>query len=167
MVENKPLVFIKKDAGINTYLVKINSKSSDPNIIMQGIEIRFEKNYDIIIKVPILNEISVFVLMRALGLETDKEIIKYIMYNDDDIDMLNLLKISIDLSKKDNKKLILTKEDAYYSLTNKLRVVKKYTDKDKNIQYNEKKEHLEALLRNAFLPHINTNHYNIIIYTYK
>jgi DNA-directed RNA polymerase beta subunit len=76
-----------------------------------------------------VDAVSVFVLMRALGLETDKEIIKYIMYNDNDIDMLNLLKISIDLSKKEGKKLILTKEDAYYSLTNKLRVVKKYADK--------------------------------------
>jgi DNA-directed RNA polymerase II subunit RPB2 len=72
--------------------------------------------------------------------------------------MINLLKISIDLSKKEGKKLILTKEDAYYSLTNKLRVVKKYTDKDKKLQYEEKKEHLEALLRNAFMPHINVNH---------
>lgn len=61
------------------------------------------------------------------------------MYNDNDIDMLNLLKISIDLSKKENKKLILTKEDAYYSLTNKLRVVKKYADKDRKLQYEEKK----------------------------
>ncbi len=165
MVENKPLVFVKKDAGVSTYLVKVNSKSSNTNIMTQGIEVRLEKNYDIIIKVPILNEVSVFVLMRALGLETDKEIIKYIMYNDNDIDMLNLLKISIDLSKKEGKKLILTKEDAYYSLTNKLRVVKKYADKDKKLQYDEKKEHLEVLLRNAFLPHINSNHHDDVFKT--
>lgn len=165
MVENKPLVFVKKDAGVSTYLVKVNSKSPNPNIMTQGIEIRLEKNYDIVIKVPILNEVSVFVLMRALGLETDKEIIKYIMYNDNDIDMLNLLKISIDLSKKENKKLILTKEDAYYSLTNKLRVVKKYADKDRKLQYEEKKEHLEALLRNAFLPHVNSAHHDDVLRT--
>lgn len=79
MVENKPLVFVKKDAGVSTYLVKVNSKSPNPNIMTQGIEIRLEKNYDIVIKVPILNEVSVFVLMRALGLETDKEIIRSIL----------------------------------------------------------------------------------------
>jgi DNA-directed RNA polymerase beta subunit len=160
MVENKPLVFIKKDAGNENYKVKVNSKSSNPNIMMQGIEINLEKNYSINIKVPILNEVSVFVLMRALGLETDREIVKYIVYNENDIDMLNLLKISIDLSKKEGKKLILNKEDAYYSLTNKVRVVKKYAEKDRKLQYDEKKEHLEALLRNAFLPHINSDHYN-------
>ena len=42
--------------------------------------------------------------MRALGLETDREIVKYIVYNENDIDMMNLLKISIDLSKKEGKK---------------------------------------------------------------
>jgi DNA-directed RNA polymerase II subunit RPB2 len=82
MVENKPLVFVKKDAGIESYKVKVNSKSPNPNIMMQGIEINFEKNYSINIKVPILNEVSVFVLMRALGLETDREIVKYIVYNE-------------------------------------------------------------------------------------
>jgi DNA-directed RNA polymerase beta subunit len=160
MVENKPLVFIKKDAGIINYEVKINSRSNDPNVIPQGIQIKLKKDYDISIKVPILNEVSVFVLMRALGLETDKEIIKYIVYNEDDIDMLNILKISVDLSKKDGKKLILTKEDAYYSLTNKLRVVKKYIDKDRKLQYEEKKEHLESLFRNAFMPHITSDKFD-------
>jgi len=160
MVENKPLVFVKKDAGVSSYKVKVNSKSPNPNIMMQGIEINLEKDYSINIKVPILNEVSVFVLMRALGLETDKEIVKYIVYNENDIDMLNLLKISIDLSKKEGKKLILNKEDAYYSLTGKVRVVKKYTEKDRKLQYDEKKEHLEALLRNAFLPHINSDRYD-------
>lgn len=163
MVENKPLVFAKKDGGIISYSVKINSRSSNPNVMPQGIDIRLEKDYGIIIKVPILNEVSVFVLMRALGLETDRDMVKYIVYNESDIDMLNLLKISVDLSKKEGKKLILTKEDAYYSLTNKLRVVKKYADKDKKLQYDEKKEHLEALLRNAFMPHINTDHYDDIL----
>lgn len=163
MVENKPLVFVKKDVGVSNYKVKVNSKSSNPNIMMQGIEINLEKNYAINIKVPILNEVSVFVLMRALGLETDKEIVKYIVYNDSDVDMINLLKISIDLSKKEGKKLILNKEDAYFSLTNKIRVVKKYADKDKKLQYDEKKEHLETLLRNAFLPHINSSHHNDIL----
>jgi len=163
MIENKPLVFVKKDAGIESYKVKVNSRSPNPNIMMQGIEINMEKNYEINIKVPIINEVSVFILMRALGLETDREIVKYIVYDENDIDMLNLLKISIDLSKKEGKKLILNKEDAYYSLTNKVRVVKKYTEKDKKLQYDEKKEHLEALLRNAFLPHINSDHYDDVL----
>jgi DNA-directed RNA polymerase beta subunit len=163
MVENKPLVFVKKEPGFLSYKVRVNSKSQNPNIMMQGIEINLEKKYNINIKVPIFNEVSVFVLMRALGLETDREIVKYIVYDENDIDMLNILKISIDLSKKEGKKLILNKEDAYYSLTNKVRVVKKYAEKDKKLQYEEKKEHLEALLRNAFIPHINSERYDDLL----
>jgi len=155
MSPNKPLVFIKKDSGIVSYQVQINSLSPNPNIMMQGIIIKMKKNFDITIRVPIFNEVSVFTLMRALGLEKDIEIVRYITYNDEDIDMINILKIAIDLSKTEGKKLILSKEDAYYSLCNKVRVVKKYTDKDKKLQYEEKKEHLEGLLRNAFLPHIS------------
>jgi DNA-directed RNA polymerase II subunit RPB2 len=157
MSPNKPLVFIKKDSGIVSYQVQINSLSPNPNIMMQGIIIKIKKNFDITIRVPIFNEVSVFTLMRALGLEKDKEIVRYITYNDDDIDMINILKIAIDLSKTEGKKLILSKEDAYYSLCNKVRVVKKYTDKEKKLQYEEKKEHLEGLLRNAFLPHISSD----------
>jgi DNA-directed RNA polymerase II subunit RPB2 len=157
MSPNKPLVFIKKDSGIISYQVQINSLSPNPNIMMQGIIIKMKKNFDITIRVPIFNEVSVFTLMRALGLEKDIEIVRYITYNDNDIDMINILKIAIDLSKTEGKKLILSKEDAYYSLCNKVRVVKKYTDKDKKLQYEEKKEHLEGLLRNAFLPHISAD----------
>ena len=157
MAPNKPLVFIKKDSGVISYQVQINSLSQNPNIMMQGIIIRMKKNFDISIRVPIFNEVSVFTLMRALGLEKDIDIVRYITYNDEDIDMINILKIAIDLSKTEGKKLILSKEDAYYSLCNKVRVVKKYTDKDKKLQYEEKKEHLEGLLRYAFLPHISSD----------
>lgn len=157
MSPNKPLVFIKKDSGVINYQVQINSLSPNPNIMMQGIIIKMKKNFDITIRVPIFNEVSVFTLMRALGLEKDKEIVRYITFNNEDIDMINILKIAIDLSKTEGKKLILSKEDAYYSLCNKVRVVKKYTDKDKKLQYEEKKEHLEGLLRNAFLPHISAD----------
>lgn len=159
MIENKPLVFTKKTPDSLIYKVKINSKSSNPNIMMQGIEITLEKNGDMIIKAPIFNEVSVFVLLRALGLETDKEIVSYIMYGNEDIEMLNVLKKAIELSKQSNIKQILNKEDAYTILTNKIRVIKKYSDKDRKLQYEEKKEHLNALLRNAFMPHIDSDKY--------
>ena len=162
---NRILVHAKKDGDIINYHVQINSKSSNPNIMTQGISVRLLKDFNIMIRVPILNEVSVFTLMRALGLETDKDIVKYIVYNENDIDMINILKIAIDLSKVEGKKLILSQEDAIYSLTNKLKVVKKYTDKDKKLQYEEKKEHLEALLRNAFMPHIETTKYDDILKT--
>jgi DNA-directed RNA polymerase II subunit RPB2 len=45
MSPNKPLVFIKKDSGIVSYQVQINSLSPNPNIMMQGIIIKIKKAY--------------------------------------------------------------------------------------------------------------------------
>ena len=36
--------------------------------------------------------------------------------------------------------------------------MKKFTDKDKKLLYEEKKEHLLQLLRTAFMPHMNSDH---------
>ena len=161
MIENKPLVFIKKDQDFNIYEVKINSKSINPNIITQSVAIRIKKNKELILRVPIFAELPVFTILRILGMETDREIIKNIVYDENDTEMVNLLKESIELSKKENSRLIISKEQAIISITNKIRVMKKYTD-NKKLQFDEKKEHLEALLRNAFLPHLNNDKYNDI-----
>jgi DNA-directed RNA polymerase beta subunit/intein/homing endonuclease len=163
MINNKPIVFYKKDGDNENYKVKINSKSNNTNIMMQTIEIYIDRNININIKVPILNEVSVFVLMRALGLESDKEIMNYIVYNNEDKEMINILRLAIDNSKKDGKKIISSKEDAVLSLINKLRVVKKNMDKDKKLQQSEKKEHLFALLRNAFMPHMDSSKHNDVL----
>lgn len=163
MVQNKPIVFYKKDGDNENYKVKINSKSNNANIMMQSIEILIDRYMNINIKVPILNEISVFVLMRVLGFESDREIMNCIIYNEKDTEMINILKLAIDNSKQDGKKSITTKEDAVLSLMNKLRVVKKYMNGDKILQQIEKKEHLYALLRNAFMPHIDTNKHNDVL----
>lgn len=165
MVQNKPIVFYKKDGDNENYKVKINSKSNNSNIMMQSIEVLIDRYTNINIKVPILNEISVFVLMRVLGLESDREIMNCIIYNEKDTEMINILKLAIDNSKQDGKKSITTKEDAVLSLMNKLRVVKKYMNGDKKLQQIEKKEHLYALLRNAFMPHIDTDKHNDVLKT--
>lgn len=165
MIENKPLVFTKKEGETTYFQVQINSRSIDPSIMMQSIQIKIKKTNEIIIKVPIFEGgvISVFVLMRALGLETDKEIINYITYNENDIVMINILQASINLSKKDGKRLILTKNDAYISLSNKLKVNKKFAEKDKKLPFDERREHLEHVLRTAFMPHIQPANYGDVL----
>lgn len=163
MINNKPIVFYKKDGDNENYKVKINSKSTNQSIMMQSIEILIGRNTIINVKVPILSETSVFILMRALGFETDREIMNCIVYNENDTDMINILKFAIDNSKKEGKKIITTKEDAILSLIGKLRVVKKYMNSDKKLQQIERKEHLLALLRNAFMPHMNSERHNDVL----
>jgi len=166
IVDNKPLVFIKKE-GIssnvyNIYQVQINSKSQDPNVIMQQIVIRIKKN-NLTIKVPIFQEVSVFVVLRALGLETDREIINFIVENMEDTQMINILILSLKLSKTEGTKIILTKEDAINYLITKVNVRSKYPSQDKKTQYEEKKEHLKMLFENSFLPHIDNKKYNDVL----
>ena len=169
MVENKPLVFIVKEgSGKNlkeTYKIQLNSRSTDLNIMMQGIQIRIKKDFNILLKVPIFHEVSIFTLLRAMGMESDKEMVDYITYGNNDNDMINLLKISINLSKKDGKKIILSKDDAINVMINKIRVTEKYTTSDKDIIYFEKKEYLKMLFEKTFMPHINNDRYSDVLKT--
>src|SRR4029079_11329082 len=133
---------------------QVNSKSHRAEL-MQIINIRMRKDNTLTIKVPILNEIPVFILMRALGVESDSDIINYCVYDHDDIDMINIVRISLENSKPENEDIkIITQEDALNYLTSNLRVLKKYNETDKVIRQQEKRIHLMQLLKDNFFPHI-------------
>lgn len=157
MCDNKPLVFIRKDSGIEIYTVQVNSKSYKPHGITQIINIRMKKDGIMTIRVPILNEIPVFMLFRALGIETDRDIIDYIVYDKENVDMIDVIRISLENCINDKGVKVQTKQDAYDYLVNKIRVIKKYTESDKKTKSEQKKLHLEDLLKNNLLPHIEGN----------
>lgn len=156
MIDNRPLVFITKDSSTTIHKVQVNSKNHKTDE-MQIINIRMKKDNSINILVPILNEVSVFILMRALGIESDLEIINHIVYDKNDTDMLNIVRIAIEKSKPDQNTEIVTRESALSYLINKMRTVKKYNETDKVIRMQEKKRHLMYLLENKFLPHVENN----------
>lgn len=154
MIDNRPLVFIKKEVSSINYTVQVNSKSHKTDL-MQIINIRIKKDNMMTIRVPILNEIPVFILMRALGIESDSDIINYCVYDRDDTDMINIVRMSLENSKpeKSNAKII-TQSDAINYLVTKIRIIKKYNETDKDIRQQEKKLHLMQLLKDNFFPHI-------------
>jgi DNA-directed RNA polymerase beta subunit len=153
MVENKPLVFLKKDSGSETYVVQVNSKSHRNNRLMQVIAIKMKNNI-MTIKVPIINELPVVILLRALGIETDRDIIDYIVYNEKDLDMINIIRTSLNSSINEKGIKIQTQQEALEYLLTKMRVIKKYSDTDKIIKQQQRLLHLRTLLENNFLPHI-------------
>jgi DNA-directed RNA polymerase II subunit RPB2 len=59
MVENKPLVFLKKDSGTLSYIVQVNSRSYRPNGPSQVLNVKARKDGLMTIRVPILNEVNV------------------------------------------------------------------------------------------------------------
>ena len=154
MIDNRPLVFIKKDSSSVNYTVQVNSKSHKTDL-MQIINIRMRKDNTLSIRVPILNEIPVFILMRALGIESDNDIINYCVYDHSDIDMINVVRMSLENAKpeKGNTKIV-NQLDALNYLTTKLRVMKRYNETDKDIRQQEKRLHLMQLLKDNFLPHV-------------
>jgi DNA-directed RNA polymerase beta subunit len=164
MCENKPMVFIKKDSNSEIYTVQITSKSYRVHGLTQILNVRMKKNGEITIKVPILSEINVFSLFRAMGIETDKEIINMITYNENDFDMVNIIKNSLENCVNDQGEKIQTSQDAVEHLISKLRVLKKYSETDKNVRNQQKKLHLNDLLKNNFLPHIENNDVRVKAY---
>jgi DNA-directed RNA polymerase II subunit RPB2 len=152
--DNKILVFMKKDSGVMTYSAKCTSKSYKPHGITQVLEIKLRKDGLITIRVPILNEVNIFILLKALGLETDKEIVDRIVYDEKDVDVIDKIRYSLNECKNDEGKKIQSAEEAIDYLIFKSRVVKKYTETDEAIKLRQKKLHLKNLLMFNFLPHI-------------
>lgn len=155
MCDNKPLIFAKKDSTSVTYAVQVNSRSHKPNGMTQVIAIRIKKDNTLSIKIPILSEVPVFILIRALGIESDRDLVNYVVYDENDTDMINLVRISLDDTKSEltNTK-IMTQDDAIDYLTTKMRIMKKYSDTDKDIKQTQKRMHLISLLETSFMPHV-------------
>lgn len=154
MVENKPLVFVKKDSGSMSYIVQTNSKSYKPHGMTQVISVKMKKDGVMMLRVPILNEVNVCAVFRALGLESDRDIIDYIAYDEHDTDMVDLIRLTLDNCKTDKGAKICSQEEAIDYLIPKLRVLKKYTESDNNTKMLQKQMHLKNLLQNNFLPHV-------------
>lgn len=154
MCDNKPLVFIKKDSGMKIFTVQVNSKSYKPHGITQIINIRMKKDGIMTIRAPILTEIPVFMLFRALGIESDRDIINYVVYDENDAEMVELVRLSLDNCVNEKKVKVQTKQDAIDFLINKVRIIKKYTESDKKSKLDQRRLHLEDLLKNNLLPHV-------------
>jgi len=153
MIENRPLVFIKKDASAINYTVQVNSKSYKSDM-MQQVTIRMKKDMNMSIKIQILNEVPVFILLKALGIESDKDIINYCVYDHNDNDMINIVRLSLENAKDVKDKKIVTQLDALNYLTTHLKVYKKYNETDKDTKQKEKRIHLTQLLKDSFLIHM-------------
>jgi DNA-directed RNA polymerase beta subunit len=155
MIDNKPLIFVKKDSGL---YVQVNSRSYKDKGVIQPISVRIKKDLELLVKVPILNEVNVMILLKALGLESDRNIINYTTYDEYDTDMIDVIRISLDMCKTEKGTKISTQEDALDYLITKMKIMnKKINEGDKDIKHSQKKKFLVSLLTNNLLPHIDEN----------
>ena len=157
MIRNSPMVFVKKNSNVSYNVVQVNSKSSDPMGMMQAMSIKMKKDGEMIAKIPILYEVNVITIFRALGIESDRDIIDYCVYDQTDSHMIELLRSSLDTCINDNDDMgtkIQTQEEAIDYLITKMRVVKKYTESNQKTKLEQRKLHLMDLFKTSFLPHI-------------
>ena len=157
MVENKPLVFLKKDSSSQSYVVQVNSRAYDTHSLPQSLTIKLKKGNIMTIRVPILAEVNVFAVFRALGVQSDKDIINCITYDNSDKYMNNIVRDSLSECKNEKGIKITTREEAYDFLINKIKVIQKVSNTDAETRLEQKKLHLNDLLKNSFLPHISGN----------
>jgi DNA-directed RNA polymerase beta subunit/intein/homing endonuclease len=161
MVDNKILIFTKKD---NTYqdglmhIAQINSKYNDWSDNLQILTIKNKKDNVLIVSTSSqLVDIPLFILMRALGVESDQHILNYITYNLNDNDMLNLLRPTINDCVDDSDNPIRTKEAAIEYLLKKLKRTKRISQTDMNVANIQKRLYLNKILATDLLPHLGTD----------
>ena len=158
MADNKIFVFTKKDSSYDKgliYVSQINSRKNDWSDNLQILTIKNRKDGVLIVSTSSqLVDIPLFILMRALGVESDKEIISRITYDLTDTRMLNIIRPSCMLSVDEEGNQIRTREEAIDYLIEKLKRNKRISQTDEEMAKIQKKMLLNQILRQDLLPHL-------------
>jgi DNA-directed RNA polymerase II subunit RPB2 len=157
MVHNKVLIFTKRDNSYKDgkiHVAQINSKKNDWSDNLQILTIRNKKNGVFNFTSSQIADVPIFILFKALGLESDRDIISNITYDLDDTKMLNLLRPSIVFSVDDFENPIRTREEAIDFLITKLRRNKRISVTDEELAVKQKKVYLQKVFRKNLLPHL-------------
>ena len=157
MVDNKVLIFTKKDSSFENgliYTAHINSRKNDWSDNLQIVTIKNKKDGVLVVSTSQLLDVPLFILMRALGLETDQEIISRITYNLDDMKMINLLRPSIAFCEDENGILIKTKEEALNYLITKINKSRRFSQTSEELANIQKIMFIEKIIRQDFLHHL-------------
>jgi len=157
MVDNKALVFTKKETSFPEgfiHTAQINSRKNDWADNLQIVTIKNRKENDISITTSSLVDVPIFIMFRALGVESDQDIISKITYDISDVKMINLLRSSMEHSMDDLGNHIKTREEAVEYLASKLRKNRMISQTDEELAKIQRKMMLEKILRQDFLPHL-------------
>jgi DNA-directed RNA polymerase II subunit RPB2 len=157
MVDNKVLVFTKKDSSYEgglIYTAQINSRKNDWSDNLQIVTIKNKKDGGLVVSTSQLLDVPLFILMRALGLENDKEIMSRITYNLDDVKMINLLRPSITFCEDENGVLIKTKEEALNYLITKINKTRRFSQTNEELATIQKTMFIEKIIRQDLLHHL-------------
>lgn len=164
LAENKILTTSKMENKIKIYTTEIRSVSMTGNNNYQSLNIKYKENDIIFVNATQFSSgIPILLLFRALGMESDKEICNYITYDDNDVEMLNLLNSTFEKTlNKTGDERILSKEDSITEITKYIKKIFKGQDESKILK--QKIIYVKGLLKKTFLPHVNENQRNKAIF---
>jgi DNA-directed RNA polymerase II subunit RPB2 len=167
--ENKMLCFTKKDPNFPDGLIyqcQVNSRNINHETLdgsssnIQIVSIKMKKDNSIILNMTQFTDIPIFTIFRALNVITDNDIIRHIVTDPKDTDMLNLLKISMNKGLSDSSKdeqgnfvEIKNTESAHNYLMSKLKN-RRYSITNIETNNKQRQKHLELILIRDFLPHM-------------
>jgi len=164
IADNIPLVFMNnKNTNKYSHIAEIRSVPDDSYSMPKTISIRIiqqnigSESGRIYISLPhVRHDIPIFILFRALGAGSDKEIIEYILgscdnlvKNPENIEMLRILQKSIEESNE-----IKTEGDAQNYICKYVNITSYYSDE--NAENQKKISYLRKILKDEYLPHLNT-----------
>ena len=167
--DNKMLCFTKKDPNFTnglTFTCQVNSRNMNYETLdgsisnIQIVSVKMKKDNSITLNMTQFVDIPIFIIFRALGVETDNDIINHIITDHNDSDMLNILKVSLNKALADNIKdengnmfEIKKQDDALKFLSSKLKN-KRYSTTSADTNQFQRLKHLELILTRDFLPHM-------------
>jgi DNA-directed RNA polymerase II subunit RPB2 len=156
-VDNKILVFSSNDSsypGGKVFKVQFNSRKHDWSDNLQIINIRNLKDNSLVITTSQFVDVPMVIILRALGVESDEELVERITNNLEDIPMVNLIRNSLEQSKDDEGKPIKTRDEAIEYLITKLKNNRRIIQTDEKIAKEQKKLYLDKIFRKDLLPHL-------------
>ncbi|AVL94664.2 DNA-directed RNA polymerase subunit 2 [Moumouvirus australiensis] len=165
MIRRKPMVFTQKDQNSLIYYVRVLSQPATQLVgNAQTFTIRMKKDNSIILTVPYFKDVSIFTLIRALGIENDEDIVDAILDTRREKDLLNQLSISMNSQNSPS----LTREEAMEKMIDSLKSAKNYGDANPEVRAQQKRKYVEKIMTQYILPHVTsgTNNPNIDM-TYK
>lgn len=153
MILRKPLVFTQRDQNNLVYYVRVHSRPATQFVgNIQIFTIRMKKDDTIVVFIPRFHEVSIFVLMRALGLETDIDIINSIVNTQTDSRLRNQLAACLYSSGATS----MTRDQAIEILITKMKTTKDYSQTNADIRAQQKRKDLEKILIQQILPHVTS-----------
>jgi DNA-directed RNA polymerase beta subunit len=156
-IENKTLIFTRKEQNSSNSLVfyaQVDSRKYTQYISnSQLFTIVMKKNNSIMLNAAQFKEVSIFVVLRVLGVQSDEDMVNMIVHNKKDVQMTNQLLLAIDAQPVK----FLTREEAIeYLVANIMKQSKSISDTNPEIRAQQKRKHLFKILGQYILPHVNT-----------